>query len=131
MITLADIIPYIPRAHIAEALDDAGAGTGEIDASLLETIAQAAASRAANCFGGTVPEAHTGEARDAQIIFVCETLLDRRGFSDRQNPFAAKARDWEKRLRAIAGGTEGAGPGGGSVIAEDCRATPGGGLSLV
>lgn len=131
MTTLADIVPYIPRAFIAEALDDVGQGTGEVNAQLLESIAQAAARRAAGCFGGSAPAAHAAETADAEIIFTCETIYDRRGYSDRQNPFAAKARDWEKRLRALAGGLEGTGGGEAGVIAEPCRASARGGLNLV
>lgn len=126
MIAEADIIPFIPRAWIAEATDDAGAGTGETNATILAQISTAAERRAAGCFGGAVPAAHATEAREAAICFVCEILLNRRGYSDRQNPYAAQARDWEKRLRALAGGEEGSGGGGASVVAEPCRATDGG-----
>lgn len=129
MIKLAEITPYIPRAFVAEALDDEGLNTGEINGSNLEQVTQAAEQRAASCFGsgGGVPQAHRGEAHQAAIIFTCEILFNRRGYSDRQNPYAAQARDWERRLRALAGGEEGSGGGGADIVSEPVIATSRGG----
>jgi len=128
MITEADLIPYIPRAWIAEATDDSGSGAGEPDASILEQISRAAKRRAASPFGGQIPRQHAQEAKEAAICYACETLLNRRGYSDRQNPYAQQARDWDRRLRALAGGEEASGGGGAGVVAEPVRASSGRGL---
>lgn len=113
----------MPLMDIITALDDNR--DGEADEAAWERVQGIAGERVANAVGGEVPGAFAQAASYARKLFCLEALYNRRGFSDDRNPFAARAREAEKRLRELASGDNRPdGAGGGECVTTRTRATP-------
>ena len=116
----ADLAGLIPVANIVQALDDDGDGVA--DTAAWTAVQAAAANRIADCFGGPTPARHANAAAWALKVFLCELLLDRRGFSEGRNPFTARAAAAETRLRKLATGEETPdGVGGGEIYVTPAK----------
>lgn len=94
----------MPPEQIVQALDDNK--DGEADASAWALVQSGADERIRDCFGGPTPAKFSQTTAFARKVFILETLFTRRGFVGRENPYAGKADGAERRLRALAGGSE-------------------------
>lgn len=99
-----DLAGEMPAEQIVQALDDNK--DGEADPSAWALVQSGAEDRLNDCFGGPPPAKFSQTCSYARKVFILETLFTRRGFVGRENPYAAKAADAERRLRSLAGGTE-------------------------
>lgn len=98
-----ELTGQMPAAQIVEALDDDGDGIADIDA--WAKVQADAEERLHACFGGMVPPAHAVSAAVARKLFLLESLYIRRGITE-NNPFTARAKAEETRLRNLASGDE-------------------------
>lgn len=123
-----DLAGEMPLEQIVQSLDDNR--DGEVDEAAWERVKAAATERLNDCFGGVPPAKFAGTCGYALKVFVLESLYTRRGFTGRENPYAQKAMDAERRLRALAGGEESvdAGSATGFVADQPLSGTPGHGF---
>lgn len=121
-----DLSGDMSPANIVQALDDDGDGLA--DAQAWAQVLAAASERVAQA----CPDAgrlHPDAAAYAGRMFCLESLYARRGFAGDENPYAARAADAERRLRALASGDETTGGDGGAVfVGEPARAAGAKGL---
>jgi len=123
MITQEDLYGEMTAADVRAALDDARTGATDVDA--WESLLKMSAGRVENALGGPVTEAARQPSDYAQKLFILEALYIRRGFYGRENPFAERAKDAEKRLRDLVSGADApAVDGTGAVVTDELRATP-------
>jgi len=123
MITQEDLYGEMTAADVRAALDDARTGSPDVDA--WEALVKMSAGRVENALGGVVTPAVEAPAEYAQNLFILEALYTRRGFYGRENPFAERAKDAEKRLRDLVSGADApAIDGTGAIVTDDLRATP-------
>lgn len=121
-----DLSGEMPPALIEQALDDDGDGIA--DAAVWALVQADAEKRIRGCFGGAAPAIHADAAAEARRLFILEMLYTRRGITER-NPFAARAKEAERRLRALASGEESAsGDSGAAFIGEPAKVAGVGGL---
>lgn len=119
-----DLAGEMPLEQIVQALDDNR--DGEVDEAAWERVQAGAAERLRDCFGGPPPAKFNQTCGYAQKVFMLEALYVRRGFYGKENPYAQKAADAERRLRALAGGEESvdAGSATGFVVDQPLSGTP-------
>ena len=107
-ITQALIEAQIPAPSLLEACDDTKSGdwTAETVATLAAIIAGADAQVDSFLSGlYTVPLSPVAPvAKEASLIFACETIYKRRLAPDEKNPFTERARIWRERLQKIGDG---------------------------
>lgn len=105
--TLEQVKAKLPLDFIIEALDDDK--DGMIDSEVWEAVAADAADAVDGRIGQRYPTPLTGDipaiARSASLLFVLETLYQRRGFgSTENNPFLDSARAARAELSKIGAG---------------------------
>ena len=123
MIKQEDLYGEMTAADVRAALDDARAGAADVDA--WESLLKMSAERVMNALGGSVTDATQMPADYAQKLFILEALFVRRGFYGRENPFAERAKDAEKRLRDLVSGADApAIDGAGETVTEPLIASP-------
>lgn len=106
--TIDQVRAKLPQDFVIEALDDDGDGI--IDDAVWEAVAGDAADQVDARLGQryTVPfslEDLPATAKTASLIFVCETLFQRRGHgTEEDNPFLIQARNARMELGKIGAG---------------------------
>ena len=127
MITKEDLYGEMTAVDVRAALDDAQ--SGEADGSAWESLLRMSAERVANALGGAVTPETEKPAEYAQKLFILEALYTRRGFFGKENPFARRAEEAERRLRDLVSGKDApAVDGAGDSHTEKLIATPSRGL---
>jgi phage gp36-like protein len=104
-ITQSDIEVLVPAPMLIDALDDSKSGA--LDETLLASLIAAADSQVDSYLCGlfTVPFTTVpAVAKEASLVFACESLYKRRLAPDEKNPFADRARIWRERLQMIGNG---------------------------
>ncbi len=104
--TLAQVSAKLPAQFVTEALDDDR--DGQADAAVWEAVADGAAREVDGFLAMRFSVPFTGDVpavvSSASLIFVMETLYDRRGFTGEKNPYSERADAQRKTLRDIGDG---------------------------
>ena len=103
-LTIADLVGDMPEEALVTALDDNRDFVA--DESAFAAALASANERAEAVFGGTIPERYTRAADYAVRVFLLDLLYRRLGNADGTNPWASRAEDEARHLRALANGTE-------------------------
>lgn len=107
-IAQSDIEVQIPAPLLLDACDDSKSGDWSVETvAILAAIIAGADAQVDSFLSGlyTVPLSPVPPvAKEASLIFACETVYKRRLAPDEKNPFAERARIWRERLQKIGDG---------------------------
>jgi phage gp36-like protein len=104
--TLAEVHAKLPAQFVLEALDDSG--SGELDEEVWESVSNGAAREVDGFLAMRYEVPFTAPLPavvvTAALIFVMESLYDRRGLTGEKNPYLLRANEQRKKLEAIGAG---------------------------
>jgi len=101
--TREQITAKIPPPVLTDALDDDGDAAE--DAGLFDSLVAAASAEVDGYLQGlfTVPFADPAPSKvvQAAIVFVCESVYQRRNVAEEKNPFSITAKWWRNHLQKV------------------------------